>query len=214
MNDAVMEETFIPSTDAEIEQFLKDNEKLIHTVCHKFDWSDVEYDDLHQEAMIGFVKGIRSYSASKRTQLTTYCFACAVNQIRMVLRRENSKGRSANVVSLDEYFTPNGKDQEVNPINNITVSETDGLHMKEASLETTVTMREMARLAIKYARECLDETEYQVLMMWYHSETQDNIAKALNISQATTSKLIHYSHGKLRWYMEQHGYFSIKDFRD
>lgn len=201
----------IPQTEQEIEQFLIRNENMIHSVCHEFGSCGIEYEDLKQEATIGFLKGIRTYSPNKGTMLTTYCYKCAKNEILMIIRKRSSKGRKAVVLSLDEAFTPDGKDKPVDPANNLSSSEGDELHMTEASLEDQVVFRDLVRLITKYAHECLSDTEFKALMMWYQHASQEKIATALNISQGTASKLVHFSHAKLKWYLNQHGYFSYKD---
>lgn len=203
---------FVPTTEEEINQFMIDNQRIIHKICQEFKHCGIEYDDLVQEASIGFLKGIRTYSADKGSIPTTYCYKCARTAVLMAIRAQKAKGRSGGItVSMDAGFTPNGKDKEMNPADVLTSTEADQLHAPQASLEDQVTMREMANLVLKYAHECLTDNEYKALMMWYNQETQDQIAKTLDISQATASKLIHFAHGKLRWYMNQHGYFTYDD---
>lgn len=204
-------DVFVPTTEEEINQFMIDNQRIIHKICQEFKHCGIEYDDLVQEASIGFLKGIRTYSPDKGSAPTTYCYTCARTAVLMVIRAQRAKGRSAITVSMDAGFTPNGKDKEMNPADVLTSTEADQLHTPEASLEDQVTMREMTNLVLKYAHECLTDNEYKALMMWYNHATQDQIAKTLHISQATASKLIHFAHGKLRWYMNQHGYFTYDD---
>lgn len=208
MND----DSYFPSTEEEVNDFLIENQKIIHSICQRFKSAEIEYDDLVQEASIGFLKGIRTFSPGKGAKLATYCYKCAMNEIRMTLRARSAKGRTAITVSMDAAFTPNGKDREMNPAEFVsTSSEADQLHTPEMPLEEQVALRDMTDLVLQYAHECLDDNEYVALMMWYRQETQDRIAKRLKISQATASKLIHFAHGKLRWYMNQHGYLSFSD---
>lgn len=204
-------EVFVPKTEAEINQFMIDNQRIIHKICQEFKNYGIEYEDLVQEASIGFLKGIRTYTPNKGSLPTTYCYKCARTAVLMVIRAQKSKGRSAYTVSLDAGFTPNGKDKEMNPADVLTTSDTDSLHMPEMPLEEKVALRDMTHLVMQYAHECLYDNEFTALMMWYNHETQEKIAKALHCSQATASKLIHFAHGKLRWYLNQHGYFSFDD---
>lgn len=211
-NNTANNEVFIPRTEEEINQFLIDNQRIIHKICQDFKHCGIEYDDLVQEASIGFLKGIRTYSPDKGSIPTTYCYKCAKTAVLMIIRAQRAKGRTAITVSMDAGFTPNGKDKEMNPADILSASsDVDQLHAPEMSLEEQVALRDMTNLVLKYAHECLDDNEYTALMMWYRQETQDRIAKELHISQATASKLIHFAHGKLRWYMNQHGYFTYDD---
>lgn len=211
-NDVAKMKDQIPQTEEEITDFLLKNEKMIYAIINEYRTSGIELDDMKQEASIGFLKGIRTYSPKKGTRLTTYCYKCAKNQVLMMIRKNNSKGRRCTcLVSIDEAFSPNGKDGEVSPLNAMTNTAGDSLHMAEDTVEEQVMNKELAHQALACAQECLTELEYNALIRWYNNETQEQISTALDISQATASKLIHYAHSKLKWYLQQKGYFSYKN---
>ena len=200
------EATPIPQTREEIGDFLEENKNLIHSILQEFLNSGMEYDDMFQEASIGFLKGIETFTENKGVLLTTYCYKCAQNNVRMMLRKSRSKGRRAYVSSLDAVFVPDGKDKEANPGDVLSTSNADQLHVSEDSIEDQVTKREMARIAMNYAKECLTDQEYQVLVLWFNGYTQDQIASEMKISQASASKLIHFGFPKLQWYLHQKGF--------
>lgn len=202
---------FVPKTEEEVNQFLIDNQRIIHKICQEVKHSGIEYEDLVQEASIGFLKGIRTYTPGKGSIPTTYCYKCARTAVLMVIRAQRAKARTAITVSMDAGFTAKGKDKEMNPADVLSTSDTDELHTPEKPMDEQVALREMSNLVLRYAHECLDDNEYHALMLWYNEETQDSIAEKMHISQATASKLIHFAHGKLRWYMNQHGYFTFND---
>ena len=85
-----------PKTEDEINDFMYRNRKLIHAVLRPYRGLD-DYDDLYQEAAIGFYKGIKTYDPKKGIKLTTYAFACARNQVKMYLRRATAKSRTGTV---------------------------------------------------------------------------------------------------------------------
>lgn len=199
----------VPQSEEELTQFFRDNELLIHTAVKEFKSSGMEYDDLVQEANIGFMLGLRGFDPERGAQLSTYCYKCAQNQIRMLLRRNRSKGRFAFVYSIDAPYPSDEKDGVANRFDSLSTTNSDQLHTPEMALEDQVAQREMFDVAMAHAKDCLSENEYQALLMWYHNETQDTIAKALGVSQATTSKLIHYGHGKLKYYLQQKGYTDV-----
>ena len=87
-----------PMTRDEANDFISENKSLIHAVLRSYKGCD-EYDDLFQVASIGFYKGIMSYDPSQRVKMTTYCYECAKNEVKMHLRKNAAKSRTAAAVS-------------------------------------------------------------------------------------------------------------------
>lgn len=106
----------VPETPEELEEFIIRNYRLIHAVLKPYRGLD-EYDDLLQEANIGFLKGIQSYDPNKKVKLTTYAYVCAKNQVKMYLRRSCAKSRSGTVVSLDASLDGDSDDEKNSLLN-------------------------------------------------------------------------------------------------
>ena len=60
----------IPQTDEEVAEFIERNSRLIHAILRPYRGLD-DYDDLFQEAAIGFLKGIRTYNPKTQNKITT-----------------------------------------------------------------------------------------------------------------------------------------------
>ena len=92
--------------------FVRDDEKLIHEVAHGFPNTAHSYEDIFQIACVGLTKAFSSYDDEKGTKFTTYAMACMTNEVRGMLRRDAAKCRSGNqLVSCDAAPTnKDGKD--------------------------------------------------------------------------------------------------------
>lgn len=179
-------------TQAEAEAFFVENRKLIHQLLKPYKGCD-EYDDLYQEASIGFFKGLQTYQEGKNTKLTTYACECAKNQVKMHLRRINAKFRTATVVSL-EYSGPQGsingaESNDVSPFLNKDFSETDTLHQPEDSLEESLYKKDIMKKALAIIDNEMPYEHRIVLYRYFEGVSQSRTAKELHSSQASISKI-------------------------
>lgn len=190
MNAAVSKNTepMYPKTPEEINDFFEKNIKLIHFVLKPYKGCD-EYDDLFQEASMGFFKGITTFSPGRGVKLTTYACECAKNEVKMHLRRSSAKSRTATLVSLDVDGTdPDGTEHD--SLLNRDHSECDSLHPSVGSLEDIVCQRDIFTRAMAIIDT--DMTFEQQLVLHQHLEgiPQAETAKELNSSQANVSKIL------------------------
>lgn len=192
--------TFPMTTEAK-NRYYEENVRLIHKVIQPYKGS-CEYEDLFQEASIGFIKGLSTYDPSKGVLLSTYCYKCCRNELNQYIRHSRSKGRSGNVVSLDAEL-PGADGKALNSIENITVSEADDLHQISIPLEELVSRREIAQEAARVIEEDLNENERIAFILYSQGITQNMIAKELSISQANVSKIIRLAKCKIIYGLRQ-----------
>lgn len=203
------EETFanqkIPETPEEVGEFFIRNYRLIHAVLKPYRGLD-EYEDLLQEASIGFLKGIQSYDPDKKVKLTTYAYVCAKNQVKMYLRRSCAKSRSGTVVSLDASLDGDS-DDEKNSLLNRDLESANPL-AEVVSMEDRVYSRILFEKAMYIVNTQL--TPIQRIVIYRHLEgiPQSRTAKELNTSQSEISKILKNAICELRLLLIECGVIS------
>lgn len=175
----------IPQTDQEIEEFMQRNRRLIHAILRPYRGLD-DYDDLYQEASIGFLQGLRTYNPKRGIKITTYAFACGRNQVKMYLRKGRAKSRTGVTVSLEASYDP---DNERDNLLNRDLNSFDPLHEPEDMDETIYRSVEYAR-AEEMMKKHLNETQRFVVRQMMKGVPQSKTAKLLDTSQSEISKIL------------------------
>lgn len=178
---------WIPCTPEEIDQYCRDNERLLHFLLKPYKGME-DYDDLLQEAFIGFYKGVQAYSPGCGVKLSTFACQCAKNELRMYLRRNGAKRRTATLVS---YECPT-EDNEGNSACYLdrNMSERDSLHRTSESLEDGFLKRDICRTAMDIIRNRMSPAKRDVLLAHLEGAKQTEIAGMMGISQAQVSRLL------------------------
>ena len=70
-------------------KLIEHNLRLVAHIVKKFDYKNVDQDDLISIGTIGLIKGVDSYSYKHGTKITTYCARCIENEILMYFRSNN-----------------------------------------------------------------------------------------------------------------------------
>ena len=189
-----------PKTEEEIDDFMRRNHRLIHAILRPYRGLD-EYDDLYQEASIGFYRGLRTYDPNKGIKVTTYAFACGRNQVKMYLRRATAKSRTATVVSLDASIDPS---DDRDTLLNKDLAAFDPLHPAE-DMDETVHINIQYAKAERIMREYLNETQRFVVSQFMKTIPQSQTAKILHTSQSEISKILKTSICIIRLKMQEEG---------
>lgn len=173
----------VPQTPEEIQQFYLDNQSLIHAALKPYKGL-YDYQDLFQEASIGFVKGIQTYNPLCSTKLSTYCYICAQNEVKMSLRKNGAKSRSALVVSLEFGADPDNTDSVLNH-----EEQFDTLRAVAKNVEDTFLEKELCQQALKVISK-MDEESRTVIFYSMHRIPQAKIAERLHTTQGYVSKVL------------------------
>lgn len=184
-----------PRTAEEINEYLSNNTNLIHSMLKHYRGCD-EYDDLFQEASVGFYKGCVSYRPNKGVKLSTYVYECARNQVKMYLRRKSAKSRTAMVVSLDAT-SPDGDGSERDSLLNQDWGERDTMRSSPLPLEDIVCQKDIMTRSL----DIISEFPYEwriVLYRYMEGIPQSKTAAELESSQANVSKMLKYAICELR----------------
>lgn len=190
----------VPETTQEISDFMEKNRKLIHAIIKPYRGLDA-YDDLYQEAALGFFKGIQTYNPNRNSKLTTYSFACGKNQVKMYLRRAGAKSRAGIVISLDATI---GSDPDGDTLMNRDLEQMDPTR-EEPSFEEQVHTRTLFREVMRIVMNEMSRNQQIVIRRFMEGVPQSQTAKELHTSQSEISKLYKTSICELRLKMEERG---------
>jgi len=163
-------------------KLIEHNLRLVAHIVKKFDYKNVEQDDLISIGTIGLIKGIDSFSNQHGTRITTYCARCIENEVLMYFRANNKTTKN---VSINESI---GFDKDGNEITIVDILKTpkvdflDEIHTKD-NIEL---LKKYMGILSKREREIL----YRRYGLGEHDEqTQKMIEKSLHISRSYVSRI-------------------------
>ena len=170
-----MQEGYITARNDLIEH----NLRLVAHIVKKFDYKNVDQDDLISIGTIGLIKGVDSFLTSKGNRLTTYCAKCIQNEILMYFRANNKN------LSLNE---PVGFDKEGNEI-----SILDILKAPKPDFVEEISKKDNVLLLNDYL-EVLTDREKDIIEKRYGLYgtvplTQKKIASNMKISRSYVSRI-------------------------
>lgn len=159
------------------------NLRLVAHVSKKYNFSNVEQDDLISLGTIGLIKGINSFEPSKNVRLSTYVARCIDNEILMYLR---SIKKIQAEVHLNE---PIGKDKDDNEV---TLQEV--LENNEKSIEDEVDLKLKIKKLYEKMKYVLKKREQEILELRFglnntKPQTQNQIAQMMGISRSYVSRI-------------------------
>ncbi len=161
-------------------KLIEHNLRLVAHIVKKFDYKNVDQDDLISIGTIGLIKGVDSFSKSHGTKITTYCARCIENEILMYFRSNNKTSKD---ISINESI---GYDKEGNEITIL-----DILKMPSPDFVETINEKDNVKLLKEYVK-VLTPREKNILFQRYgigenDEMTQKEIAKDLKISRSYVS---------------------------
>lgn len=163
-------------------KLIEHNLRLVAHIVKKFDYKNVDQDDLISIGTIGLIKGIDSFSNRHGTKLTTYCARCIENEILMYFRSNNKTNKN---ISIDESI---GYDKEGNEITILDVLKMPGPDFA-LELQTKDNIMELNKyMGILSVRE-RDIIEKRYGLNNQDEMTQKQIAKELRISRSYVSRI-------------------------
>jgi len=163
-------------------KLIEHNLRLVAHIVKKFDYKNVDQDDLISIGTIGLIKGVDSYSEKHGTKITTYCARCIENEILMYFRSNNKNNKN---ISINESI---GFDKEGNEITIL-----DVLKMPKPDFAEEIQVKDNIELLKEYIK-ILNNREREILIKRYglnntKEQTQKEIAKDLKISRSYVSRI-------------------------
>ena len=163
-------------------KLIEHNLRLVAHIVKKFDYKNVDQDDLISIGTIGLIKGVDSFSKSHGTKITTYCARCIENEILMYFRSNNKTSKDISINYSIVY------DKEGNEITIL-----DILKMPSPDFVETINEKDNVKLLKEYVK-VLTPREKNILFKRYgigenDEMTQKEIAKDLKISRSYVSRI-------------------------
>ena len=163
-------------------KLIEHNLRLVAHIVKKFDYKNVDQDDLISIGTIGLIKGVDSFSKSHGTKITTYCARCIENEILMYFRSNNKTNKN---ISINESI---GYDKEGNEITIL-----DVLKIPSPDFVEKINEKDNVKLLKEYIK-ILNPREKTILVKRYglnntNEMTQKEIAKELKISRSYVSRI-------------------------
>lgn len=164
------------------DELIEHNLRLVAHIVKKFDYKNVDQDDLISVGTIGLIKGVDTFLSSKGNRLTTYCAKCIQNEILMYFRSNNKNNKN---ISLNE---PIGFDKEGNEI-----SILDVLKTPKPDFLDEIQLKDNVHLLNQYMN-VLTEREKDIIKKRYgligqEEQTQKMIASKMHISRSYVSRI-------------------------
>ena len=161
---------------------IEHNLRLVAHIVKKFEHKVSEQDDLISIGTIGLIKGVDTYSLTKKVKLTTYCARCIQNEILMFYRGNNKNNKN---ISINESI---GFDKDGNEITII-----DILKSPKPDFLMDLHLKNNVKLLKEYIN-VLNDREKDILIRRYGlnnkaEQTQKSIAKSLKISRSYVSRI-------------------------
>lgn len=163
-------------------RLIEHNLRLVAHIVKKFDYKNVDQDDLISIGTIGLIKGVDTFSNKKGTKITTYCARCIENEILMYFRSNNKNNKN---VSINESI---GFDKDGNEI-----SILDILKTPKPDFLDDISLKDNIKLLSEYIK-VLTPRERDILIRRYglmgsEEQTQKVIARELHISRSYVSRI-------------------------
>ncbi len=164
------------------DELIEHNLRLVAHIVKKFDYKNVDQDDLISVGTIGLIKGVDTFLSSKGNRLTTYCAKCIQNEILMYFRANNKNNKN---ISLSE---PIGFDKEGNEISILEV-----LKAPKPDFLEEINLKDNVALLNQYM-SVLTDREKDIIQKRYglagqEEQTQKTIASSMHISRSYVSRI-------------------------
>ena len=163
-------------------KLIEHNLRLVAHIVKKFDYKNVEQDDLISIGTIGLIKGVDTFNKSHGTKITTYCARCIENEILMYFRSNNKNNKN---ISINESI---GFDKEGNEITIL-----DILKVPAPDFINDISEKDNIKLLKDYYK-VLSDREKEIINKRYglnneNEKTQKEIAKEYKISRSYVSRI-------------------------
>ena len=134
------------------------------------------------------VKGISTFNPCKGVKLTTYVYACASNEVKMSIRKNYAKKRSATVLSIETYVSARSE-KGSKPLD---------LPDPKVDVEYTACNNTLYRKIMEIVNTKLTTSEQTTIFNFIEGIPQTETAKTLHTSQGQISKLYNQAIRKIR----------------
>ncbi len=183
--------------------FVRENERLIHSVVHKYASMPYEYQDLYQMACVGLTKALNSYDDTRKTKITTYAVTCMEKEILYLTRKDKAKCRSGSVVVSYDGINADKDGDSMSGYDNMDLTNIDGLHAESVPMEEALERKELHATVMKFCNQLLTSQEKAAIPMTAEGRTQSEIGEKLGLPQAKVSRITRGARCKIMLYCKR-----------
>lgn len=162
---------------------IEHNLRLVLHIAHKFENTELEFEDLVSIGTIGLIKGIDTFDINKKNKLSTYISSCINNEILMTLRKHRRHKRRCNgIISYDDIISIS-KDGDTLTLESILsdVKADEQMHKSE-EIEYTSSI-------LLHSLNILSNRELIVILYSAGDKTRTEIGDILSISRSYVSRI-------------------------
>lgn len=177
----------------DIDEILIKYEKYIRSIVSKYKVSKFDQEDLFQAGLLGLFKAIKKYDSKYNAKLSTFAFKYIIGEVNKEYNKLNLYGRS-DYNKIRKYVTEHIDESldEISKSLNISVetiylalSKSDKLlYLDETMIDNIIDNHNIVDFELSKEEEMLYNYYY------VRKFSQGFIAKLLNISQPTVSRMI------------------------
>ena len=184
-------------TKEEAEEIAKENIGLVHHIIGTLNSANFDYIELYDAGLYGYAKAIKSFKKNKETLFSTYACNCIRNEILFYMKKEMK--HITNDISLNKQIS-NGDHKDL-ILEDILVDEYCELNKVEKIMINDDNAKHIRTAVDKLTNEEKFVICYRYGILGYPQLKQKEIAKQLNVSQASISKIEKNSLKKLYFYL-------------
>ena len=187
----IKEETVIALAQQGDEQamefLLKKYQGLLNYICDKYYLKDGEKDDLMQEAMIGFVQGVKSFKPESGKQFKNFAYLCVKRELDSCIKRSTRKKHMILNEALPMTVYNENDEQAEDKSAYLIERDVTG---KIVSPENTVVARESYSEIMDKIAAVLSKMELNVLLMRVMGMSYNEITLALQLENKSVDNAV------------------------
>lgn len=170
-----------------MEFLLKKYQGLLNYICDKYYLKDGEKDDLLQEAMIGFVQGVKSFKPESGKQFKNFAYLCVKRELDSCIKRSTRKKHMIlnEAVPMAVY---NENDEQAEDKSAYLIER--DVTGKIVSPENTVVARESYLEIMDKITAILSKLELNVLLMRVMGMSYNEITLALQLENKSVDNAV------------------------
>jgi len=170
-----------------MEFLLKKYQGLLNYICDKYYLKDGEKDDLMQEAMIGFVQGVKSFKPESGKQFKNFAYLCVKRELDSCIKRSTRKKHMILNEALPMAVYNENDEQAEDKSAYLIERDVTG---KIVSPENTVVARESYSEIMDKIAAVLSKMELNVLLMRVMGMSYNEITLALQLENKSVDNAV------------------------
>ncbi len=196
----------------------RENMGLVRACCKRFSGKGIEYEELYAAGLLGLAKAINNFDESRNLRFSTYAFPVIMGEIKRLFRDGGAVKVSRSLKELALSACRLNNENKIKTGRELTVGELarrldtteekiiDALNSTRFPLSLTAEYDDdgnpqleipaddiqyeiSQRLSLEQAVKSLEERDRKIIYLrYYHSKTQTQTAKILNMTQVQISR--------------------------